>query len=98
MERMARRSRSVASRGQRASGFAALLEAVLGTLLLFTLTQLSRRMSRKARRGRTAVDEAEAHGRRPACILISSRNGGSQLASTVATVRSQCPVFVVSDG
>jgi biofilm PGA synthesis N-glycosyltransferase PgaC len=93
---MAERSLLVTPRRRGASTFMGLLEMLLGSLLLVTLSRLSRRGGAKARR--TAADDAEAVGKRAACILISSRNGGAQLASTVGFVRNQCPVFVVSDG
>ncbi len=72
-----------------------LIATGLGTLLLLALTGSTRRRRRIA--PATAADDAVAHGKGAACILIASRNGGAQLASTVQRVRRQCPVFVVSD-
>ena len=89
---MASRSLDVTQKGPFAS-------VLLGALLLFVLTRLGRRTpSTTSKARRTAADAARAQGKRPSCILIASRNGGAQLASTVQTVRGQCPVFVVSDG
>ncbi len=87
---MAKGSRSVTLAQQQAS-------MLLGALLLLLLTRLTRRSASKAAKRSTAVDDAAEHGKRPSCILISSRNGGAQLASTVSAVRAQCPVYVVSD-
>src|SRR5437868_3502879 len=90
MERMASRSLDVTQKGPYAS-------VLLGALLLFVLTRLGRRAPSTTKR-RTAADDALAIGKRPSCILIASRNGGAQLASTAGAARAQCPVFVVSDG
>lgn len=35
--------------------------------------------------------------RKPACVLIASRNGGENLAATISHASAQCPVYVVSD-
>ncbi|MBV8981210.1 MAG: glycosyltransferase family 2 protein [Acidimicrobiia bacterium] len=71
---------------------------LFGGLLLFVLSRLGRAMPKAGKAVPTATDDALAVGKRPSCILISSRNGGAQLASTVEAARGQCPVFVVSDG
>lgn len=88
---MASRSLDVTQKGPFAS-------VLLGALLLFVLTRLGRRTPGTTKARRTATDDALAVGKRPSCILIASKNGGAQLASTVAAARAQCPVFVVSDG
>ncbi len=41
--------------------------------------------------------EAEAEQRRPACILIASRNGAVQVGAVIERAVRQCPVFLVSD-
>jgi biofilm PGA synthesis N-glycosyltransferase PgaC len=86
---------------RRRRGFSSVTATSLGTLLLVSLSRIGRGANATATATEEvgpATDEAAAHGRRAACILISSRNGGAQLASTVAAAGNQCPVFVVSDG
>lgn len=43
------------------------------------------------------IETLEPFEKAPACVVIASRNGGAQIAATIALALDQCPVYVVSD-